>query len=99
MNAPLETYWQKAWNRPQYFFLWLAIFSGAALSFGLVLDIAAPDFPPPLWFQAFAVLCAVILALCLVTGVLCFILSWIPPVERLLARMLQRRWLILVCFI
>jgi tetratricopeptide (TPR) repeat protein len=99
MNEPLESLWKKSWNRPRYFFPWLALFSVAGLGVAVILDNYQPHFNPPMWVQSFALICSVVLGAGLLVGVLCFILSWIPPVERLLVRVLRRRFFIVACLV
>jgi hypothetical protein len=99
MNEQPESFWKKIWNRPRYFFLCLALFPAAVGVIGVVIDASRPHVQPPLWLQTFAQLGAIVLGAGVVIGLLCFVLAWIPPVNRLLARALQRRWLVLACLI
>ena len=92
MNERLKTVLHTAWNEPRHFFFWLALlslcgFAGACLGIGLA--------GPALLF-AFVLLVSI---LCFAVSVPAFVLAWIPPVRRLFAWLLRRRYLVLGCLV
>ena len=99
MNDKLRSILHTAWNEPRHFFFWLAMLSILAML--SVCGIAAaeagtgPTGHPTLLF-ALAVLGCI---LCFVVSVPAFILAWIPPVRRLFAWLLRRRFLALGCLV
>ena len=92
MNDYLKTILHTAWTEPRHFFFWLTTLSVV----GFVGVAAATGFSGPNLFLAFAVLACTVGFL---LGFLAFILTWVPPVRRLLARMLARRYLVVGCLI
>ncbi len=90
MNPKLKNILTNAWNEPRHFFFWLTVLGVAG--FALAMVITASLNQPVGALQFFALSCAV----CVPIGLLAFFLSWIPPVRRLFAWLLQRRWLVLV---
>jgi hypothetical protein len=99
MKEKLKAILRTNWNEPRHFFFWLTLLSVFGLAVGVFLNAHTPGCNPPPWLQT----CALTLAICLaaggVTGLFCFILSWIPPIRRLLAWMLQRRLFSLACLV
>ena len=92
MNEKFKNILRTAWTEPRHFFFWLAVLSlGGFICVAAASGFSAP--PRPLAF--FALLCV----LCLLMAGAAFILAWIPPVRRLLAWLLARRFLTLGCFI
>ena len=88
-----------AWNEPRHFFFWLTLLSVLAIATISFLDAHTPWLSPPPWMQT----CVLVSGICLiagaVVGLFCFILSWIPPIRRLFAWMLQRRLFVLACLL
>ena len=96
MNAKLKSILTSAWNEPRAFFGWLTLSS--SLLFGittLFLHVGNPQFtfssPVPLAAQMIALLSL----LCFVVAFFCFLLAWIPPLRRVLAWSLKRRFFII----
>jgi len=90
MNEKLKGILHTAWNEPRPFFLWLALFSICGFA---VRQWARPGSARPCsssWV-------AVAASLCFVLSILAFLLAWIPPVRRLFAWLLRRRFLVLGC--
>ncbi len=96
MNAKLKNILTIAWNEPRAFFLWLMLL--CALIFGgLALFIQATEpgrndlnpVPPTLQMAALFALVG------FGVSFLCFSLAWIPPLRRLFAWLLRRRFFIL----
>ncbi len=96
MNAKLKKILTTAWNEPRAFSFWLALL--CALMFGgLALFIQAtepgrtyvnPILPAPQMAALFALVGFGV-------SFLCFCLAWIPPLRRLFAWLLRRRFLVL----
>jgi hypothetical protein len=96
MNAKLKNILTTAWNEPRAFFLWLMLL--CALIFGgLTVFIQAtepgrnylnPILPAPQMAALFALVGFGI-------SFLCFSLAWIPPLRRLFAWLLRRRFFVL----
>jgi len=97
MKDKLKAILHSAWNEPRHFFFWLAMLSilgFAAVAAGFVA--ANTSLPGPMQVLAFVALgCVVGFAISLPA----FVLAWIPPVRRLLARVLRRRFLVLGCLV
>jgi len=89
MNPKLKNILTNAWNEPRHFFLWLTL--SGVLGFAFAMVITSFLNQPVGVLQFFALGCAV----CVPVGMLAFFLAWIPPVRRLFAWLLQRRWLVL----
>jgi len=100
MKAKLKAILHTAWNEPRHFFFWLMQLSLAGLVLGYVVDRAnlLPYDPHP-WVQTAANAVAACLVAGVVVGFFGFILSCIPPIRRLFARMLQSRFFVLACLV
>jgi hypothetical protein len=90
MNEKLKGILHTAWNEPRSFFLWLALFSICGFA---AAAVGAARIGPTL----FLVLVAVACGLCFILSILAFLLAWIPPIRRLFAWLLRRRFLVLGC--
>jgi hypothetical protein len=98
MKKKLKDILRNAWNEPRHFCFWLTLLSALGLVTGIALnDSGLPPHHPPLWLQTWACAVAACLAAGIVTGFVGFFLSWIPPIRRWLAWMLQRRFFLLAC--
>jgi len=88
-NSPTPSIWENSWNEPRHFFFWLALIS--PLVFVIVLLIAglAGSPPPLIHWVALAAIVGFLL------GVPAFVLSWIPPIRRAFALLLQRKLFVL----
>src|ERR1035437_1387094 len=97
MNDKLKGILYNAWNEPRHFFFWLMMLSIAGLGAVVVGFVAVnSSLTGPMQALAFVALgCAV----CFAISLPAFILAWIPPVRRLLARLLSRRFLVLGCMV
>jgi hypothetical protein len=97
MNAKLRSILHTAWNEPRHFFFWLAMLSILGFAAVVVGFVAVnSSLPGPMQALAFVALgCAV----CFAISLPAFILAWIPPVRRLLSRVLSRRFLVLGCLV
>jgi hypothetical protein len=98
MNEEPKGNLQQAWNEPRHFCFWLTFLSVVAWAVLMGLNAAdLLDFEPAPWLLN--CLAAGFLALLLTTvgGLVGFFLAWIPPVHRLFAWLLQRRFLALTC--
>ncbi len=92
MNAKLKTILTTAWNEPRAFFFWLFVF--CALLFGSAVLFIHSVTPLP------AVQMTALFALLGFGGAFgCFVLAWIPPLRRLFAWLLQRRFFVLACLV
>jgi len=92
MNEKLKTILHTAWNEPRHFFFWLAMLSVCGFALATVsMGLAGPALP-----LAFVVLGCI---LCFAVSVPAYILAWIPPVRRLFAWLLDRRFLVLGCLV
>ena len=89
MNPKLKNILANAWNEPRHFFFWLTLLGVVGFAFAMVITAFLNQ--PVGVLQFFALGCAA----CVPVGLLAFFLSWIPPVRRLFAWLLQRRWLVL----
>jgi len=90
MNATLKNILRTAWNEPRHFFFWIALLglSGfVAVLVGSGLRTTGSLLP----------LVALGCALCFLFGATLFIAALIPPLRRLLTRMLGHRFLVLGC--
>ena len=92
MNEKLKGILHTAWNEPRHFFLWLALFSLCGLAAAFVC--VAPAGP-----TVFVAVVLVGSSACFVLSILAFILAWIPPLRRLFAWLLGRRFLVLGCLV
>lgn len=98
MNTKLKSILTTAWYEPRAFFGWLTLISG--LLFGCAaLFVASTEesrtylnpVPPAVQLAAlFALLIGVVVFVC-------FFLAWIPPLRRVFAWLLQRRFFVLAC--
>jgi hypothetical protein len=99
MKERLKSILHTAWNEPRHFFLWLALFSLCGfVAVAVVPGLISPDFlrgNPTLLFAFVASGCA----LCFLVSIPAFILAWIPPIRRLFAWLLGRRFLVLGCLV
>jgi hypothetical protein len=97
MNDKLKGILHNAWNEPRHFFFWLMMLSLGGLAVVVVGFVAVnSSLPGPMQVLAFVALgCAV----CFAISLPAFILAWIPPVRRLLSRLLSRRFLVLGCMV
>ncbi len=92
MNEKIKNILHTAWNEPRHFFFWLAMLSICGFAVGCVgIGLAGPAL-----LLAFALLACI---LCFVVSVPAFILAWIPPVRRVFAWLLARRFLVLGCVV
>jgi hypothetical protein len=92
MNERFRTILRTAWNEPRHFFLWLALLSVCGLAASAVLATLAG---PALLLTFLALGCGLCFLVCLPA----FILAWIPPVRRLFAWLLGRRFCVLGCLV
>lgn len=97
MNA--KTVFKNAWNEPKLFFFYLALLCASGLALAFILETNTSSYHPSQTAQWFAIWIVVLLALGCVTGILGFILSWIPPVHRFLNWMLRRRFFLFAALI
>jgi hypothetical protein len=92
MNDKLRSILHTAWNEPRHFFLWLAMLSIC----GFVAAVgAAALLGPKLLLSLAAAGCI----LCSLISIPAFILAWIPPIRRVLSRLLRWRFLALACLV
>jgi hypothetical protein len=99
MKEKIKGVLQTGWNEPRHFFFWLTMFS----LLGLIGIAAGLEASPTSFFTGgearplLTVFACVALGFLLgvLVGIPAFILAWIPPVRRLLARGLGQRWLVL----
>ena len=96
MNAKLKSILTTAWNEPRAFFLWLTLL--CALIFGSIAATAPSrtylNPLSPAW-QMTALLALLGLGVAFVG----FVLAWVPPLRRLLAWLLQRRFFVLAALV
>ncbi len=94
MKEPVPSRWRKIaqtiWTEPRHFFFWLTIF--ALLVLFTTIFVAAATAAPANWFMSRIVLAAL---LAIIIGFPTFLLAWIPPVRRLLARVLNYKLLVI----
>jgi hypothetical protein len=98
MNAKLKTILTTAWNEPRAFFLWLTL--GSALLFGSAALFVHTSNPEPTFSSPVpptVQMIALLSLLCLGVSFVCFFLAWIPPLRRMFAWLLQRRFFVLAC--
>jgi hypothetical protein len=99
MNARLKTALNRAWNEPRHFFFWLALLSALGL---VVFVVGQVLMTYELQKTSLGLLLGFLELACVfgfVVGVPAFVLSWIPPLRRLFAWLLARRFLVLGAFI
>lgn len=102
MNERLKSILQAAWNEPRRFFGWLTFFSLVGIAAGYAVYVnyySNPIPPPPDWLIKSALSVMAILLASFALGFVCMVLAWIPPIRRLLAWLLHRRWFTLACLI
>jgi len=92
MNEKIKNILHTAWNEPRHFFFWLAILSIC----GFAVTCVGVGLAGPALLLAFALLACI---LCFAVSVTAFILAWIPPVRRVFAWLLARRFLMLGCMV
>ena len=92
MNDKLRSILHTAWNEPRHFFFWLSMLSIC----GFIAAAGGAALTGPILFLAFVALGCI---LCFVVSIPAFILAWIPPVRRLFAWLLGRRFLVLGCLV
>jgi hypothetical protein len=82
--------WEKSLSEPRHFFFWVALLSPLVYLAALVITGMAGS-PPPLtrWIALAAILGFLV-------AIPAFVLSWIPPVRTVFARLLQHKLLIVV---
>ncbi len=90
-------FWSRVWNDPLYFFCGLMLSS--ILIFLMFFLIAGGNQNPSHLMLRVRLVVGIILGTGIVLGFLGMILSLIPPVRRLLTRLLPRRLFILACVI
>ena len=88
MNERFKAILRNGWTEPRHFFFWLAVLSLCVL----VGVAAATGFRNPSLFLSFVALGC---SLCFLVAVAGFFLAWVPPVRKLLAWVLARRFLFL----
>jgi len=92
MNEKLKGILRTAWNEPRHFFFWLAMLSVVVFAaVAVVVSLAGPSLA-----GAFIGLAC---ALGFVLSVVAFVLAWIPPIRRLFAWLLVRRFVVLACLV
>jgi len=92
-TKPNTSILQRTWYEPRRFFFWLGLLS--PFVYGMVLCFAAmSNRVPPLlaWIGLAAVISFLIAAPC-------FVLSWLPPLRRLFAKLLRHKLLIVACIV
>ncbi len=92
MNERFKSILHTAWNEPRHFLLWLALLSACGLAAAAVLTALTG---PVLLLAFLALGCG----LCFLVCIPAFILAWIPPVRRLFAWLLGRRFWVLGCLV
>src|SRR6266699_5367849 len=95
MNEKLKGFLAKQWDEPRRFFGWLTLFSLAGLATESLANQNYTQQPAPDWLCKTALATAAILLASFALGFLCMVLAWIPPIRRLLAWLLQRRFFVL----
>lgn len=99
MNPRLKEALKHAWTEPRHFFFWLAL-----LSFGGMALLLAGQLMMPYDIQkgALGLMIGFLQLGCVVgfvVGFPAFVLAWIPPLRRLLAWLLARRFIVLAAII
>ena len=92
MNQTVEKILRTAWSEPRHFFFWIALlslagFAGIAAGTGLARS------------SSVLALLAVGCGLGFLLSVILYVLAWIPPVRRMLSRLLAHRFLALGCLV
>ena len=90
MNARLKSLLQTAWNEPRLFFFWTGLLGAS----GCLVSGALSERWGRIMPLRLVALCSI---LGFVLGFPAFILAWVPPIRRLLARLLRRRVVVLAC--
>src|ERR1700733_14278959 len=97
MNEQPPSFWQRAWNEPRHFFLWLTFLALAGIVIVMIFSFLLPLTHPPRWLQTGAVIVTTGLVFAGGLGITGFFLSLIPPVRRWLEGVLRRRFFALAC--
>lgn len=92
MNERLKNFLHTTWHEPQRFFAWLTLLCGVGI--GVILA-GLPRFTAGLSPARVALLTLAWLLITFTLSALCLLLTCIPPIRRLLAAMLRRRFLVL----
>jgi hypothetical protein len=92
MNEKIKNILHTAWNEPRHFFFWLAMLSLC----GFAVACVGIGLAGPVLLLAFILPASL---LCFAVSVPAFILAWIPPVRRVFAWLLGRRYLVLGCVV
>src|SRR3974390_246741 len=92
MNPKLKDILHNAWTEPRHFFLWLSLFSLC----GFVVIATGAGFHSS---NVALALIALVCALWFVVSVGALVLTLVPPVRRLLAWLLARRFLVLAALV
>ncbi len=99
MNEQPPGFWQRTWNEPRRFFLWLTFLSLAGIVVVMVLSkILSIDHSPGA-LQTFAIVITAWLMLTGVLGIVGLVLSLIPATRRWLKGVLRRRFFVLACIL
>ena len=99
MNEKLKSTLQLHWREPRRFFGWLTLFSLAALVVEFLVHQSWSHTGHGETLLRAALASAAVSLAAFALGFVCFVFAWIPPVRRLLAWLLQRRWFVLACLI
>jgi len=89
----LQSLWEKTWNEPRHFFFWVVLLSPLLYMTVMLISGLAGSPPPLIQWVALAAILGFLL------GIPAFILSWIPPIRRVFARLLQRKLFALACLV
>ncbi|HTI99564.1 MAG TPA: hypothetical protein VL527_11835, partial [Dongiaceae bacterium] len=92
MNERLKSFLHATWQEPQRFFGWLTLL--CVVGIGAILA-ELPRFTAGLSPARVALLTLAWLLITFTLSALCLLLTCIPPIRRLLAAMLRRRFLVL----
>jgi hypothetical protein len=99
MNEKLKTILRNAWSEPRHFFFWLLLLCCLGLAVYACLGAVSPGYSSSRVARAATMVAVECLVLGALVGLLGFILAWIPPVRRLLSRVLNRRFFVLACLV
>jgi hypothetical protein len=92
MNQTAEKILRTTWTEPRHFFFWMALLSLAGFA-GIVAGTGLTG------ANSLLALLAVCCGLCFVPSVILYVLAWIPPLRRLLGRLLTHRFLAVGCLV
>jgi hypothetical protein len=99
MNEQPSGFWQRTWNEPRHFFLWLTFLSLAGIVIVMVLSkILSIDHSPGA-LQTFAIVIMAWLMLTGALGIVGLVLSLIPATRRWMEGVLRRRFFVLACIL